>query len=202
MRLALASLLAFSSLALVAQAPAAAPAPAAPAVQETPKPGPEMAKLQAFVGSFRVDEHHEAGAWGPATQGAGFNRISIGPGGFSLLIDYTTLSGALHGMKGHGVIGWDDGSKTYRQVWTDSLGPVIAESTGNWEGDTLVMRMEGTMMGKSYKEEDVFSGISPEGFTLTASFSFEGAPMAKMMTLIHHRIAAAPKPAPAATPAN
>ncbi len=200
MRLALASVFVFSSFALVAQQPApqataAAPAPAKPAVQEAPKPGPEMAKLQPFIGSFRVDEHYEAGPWGAASQGAGFNHITAGPGGFSILINYTTLSGVMHGMKGHGVLGWDDGAKTYRQVWTDSMGPVIAESTGAWEGDTLVMRTDGTMMGKPYKEEDVFSNITPEGFTLTASFAFEGGPMAKMMTLNHHRLAAPAAPA-------
>ena len=193
MRNILASALVLSSFALAAQQPAAPAAPAAPAKMEAPKPGPEMAKLQPFIGSFRVDEHYEAGPWGPASVGAGFNHITAGPGGFSILIDYTTLSGVMHGMKGHGVLGWDDGAKTYRQIWTDSMGPVIAESTGAWEGDTLVLRTEGTMMGKPYKEEDVFSNITADGFTLTASYSFEGGPMAKMMTLNHHRISPASK---------
>ena len=203
MRRILASALGLSALSLFAQQPAAAPAkPAAPAKMEMPKPGPEMAKLQALVGSFRVDEHYEAGPWGGASQGAGYSRVTAGPGGFSVLVDYTTLSGVMHGLKGHGVLGWDDGAKTYREVWTDSMGPIIAESTGNWDGDTLVMRSEGTMMGKSYKEEDVFSGITPDGFTLTMSMSFEGAPMAKMMTLNHHRNAPmAPKPSAAPAPA-
>jgi len=207
MRRVLASALAFSSFALVAQQPAAAPAkPTAPPKMEMPKPGPEMAKLQPFVGSFRVDEHHEAGFMGPASLGAGFNHISEGPGGFSILVNYTTLSGAMHGMKGHGVMGWDDSAKAYKQVWTDSMGPVIAVSTGNWEGDSLVMRSEGSFMGKAYKEEDTYSGISADGFTLSISMSMEGAPMQKVMTLNHHRNAprtpaAAPTPAPASTPA-
>ena len=200
MRSVLASVLALSSFALIAQQPAAAPAkPAAPAKMEVPKPGPEMAKLQLLIGSFRVDEHIEASAWGPASLGAGFSHIKAGPGGFSLLVDYTTLSGAMHGLKGHGVLGWDDNAKTYKEVWTDSMSPAIAVSTGAWEGDSLVMRSEGSMMGKPYKEEDVFSAISQEGFTLTISMAIDGAPMAKMMTLNHHRLGAA-APAPAAPP--
>lgn len=195
MRSVLASALVLSSFALAAQQPAAPAAPAAPAKMEMPKPGPEMAKLQPFVGSFRVDEHIEASAWGPASVGAGFSHITAGPGGFSLLIDYTTLSGAMHGLKGHGVLAWDDASKAYKQAWTDSMSPVLSVSTGAWEGDSLVLRSEGSMMGKPSKEEDVFSAISPEGFTLTISMAIDGAPMAKMMTLNYHRLAAPAAPA-------
>lgn len=195
MRRVLISALGFSALALVAQQPAAAPAaPAAKPAFEMPKPGPEMDRLKAFVGSFRVDEHHEAGFMGPAGLSSGFSRVTEGPGGFSLLIDYTTLVGPMHGMKGHGVLGWDAEAKAYKQVWTDSMGPMIVMSTGNWEGDALVMRSEGTLMGKPYKEQDTFSGLGPEGFTLTVEMSLDGGPFQKAMTLIHHRLAEPAKP--------
>ena len=210
MRRILVSALGLSALSLFAQQPAAAPAkPAAPAKMEMPKPGPEMAKLQPLVGSFRVAEHIEASPWSGASQGAGFSRVSEGPGGFSVLVEYTTLSGVMHGLKGHGVLGWDDGAKAYREVWTDSMGPNIAVSTGNWDGDNLVMNSEGTMMGKPYKERDTFSAIGADGFTLTIEMSMDGSPMQKAMELIHHRMApkaapaaAAPASAPTAAPAT
>ncbi|HZU52534.1 MAG TPA: DUF1579 family protein [Holophagaceae bacterium] len=195
MRRVLAPLLAFSSLALFGQQPAPAPAPAAKPAFEMPKPGPEMAKLQPFIGSFRVNERHEAGFMGPAGVGAGFSHVSEGPGGFTLLVDYTTLSGAMHGMKGHAILGWDAEAKTYKQVWTDSMAPMMVMSTGGWEGETFVMNSEGTMMGKAYKERDTFSNIGAEGFTLTVEMSMEGGPFQKAMTLTHYRLAEPAKPA-------
>ncbi len=200
MRHALIAALSFSAFALVAQQPAAAPVaaptakPAAPKM-EMPKPGPEMDKLKGFAGSFRVDEHHEAGFMGPASLSSGFSHVSEGPGGLSLLIDYTTLVGPMRGMKGHGILAWDAEAKAYKQAWTDSMGPMTVMSTGNWEGDALVMRSEGTMMGKAYKEQDTFSGLGAEGFTLTIEMSMDGAPFQKAMTLIHHRLAEPAKPA-------
>lgn len=198
MRRASAPLLALSSLALLAQQPAPAPAPATKPAFEMPKPGLEMERLKPLMGSFRVDEHQEAGFMGPAGVSAGYNHVSSGPGGFSLLVDYTTLSGPMHGLKGHGVLGWDAAAKAYKQVWTDSMGPAIMMSTGNWEGDALILNSEGTMMGKPYKEKDTFAGFNPDGFTLTIEMSMDGGPFQKAMTLIHHRIAPAVAPAPAA----
>jgi hypothetical protein len=190
-----------SSLALFAQQPAPAPASSAapapkPAAFEMPKPGPEMERLRPMMGSFRVNERHEAGFMGPGGVSAGFSRVSEGPGGFSLLIDYTSLSGPMHGMKGHGVLGWDGEAKTYKQVWTDSMAPMIVMSTGGWEGDAFILHSEGTMMGKAYKERDTYSDIGADGFTITIEMSMDGGAFQKVMTLTQHRLAEPAKPAP------
>ena len=132
---------------------------------------------------------------GPAGVSAGYSHVAEGPGGLSLVIDYTTLSGPMHGMKGHGVIVWDAEAKAYKQVWTDSMAPMIVMSTGAWEGDRLVLRSEGTMMGKAYKERDTFSGMGPEGFTLTVEMSMDGGPFQKALTLLQHRLPEPAKPA-------
>lgn len=162
-----------------------------------PKPGPEIAKLKDMVGSFSVAEHHDAGAMGPAGGGKGIAHTVMGPGGYTMLIDYKATTGAMKGMKGHGLIGWDAEAKTYKQFWTDSMGPVMVQSTGDWDGDKLVMKSEGTMMGKGYKEQDIYSDITAKGFKLEIQMSFDGSPMASMMTLTYTRMAAkpaAPKP--------
>lgn len=199
MRRLLVSALGLSTLFLAAQQPAPAPAPAsaAQAAPAKPTPGPEMDRLKALLGSFKVDEKM-TGAMGPSGVNAGFSRISEGPGGFTILIDYTTLSGPNHGMKGHGVLGWDAEAKTYKQVWVDSMGPMIEVSTGAWEGDNLVLTASGTMMGKAYQSRTTVSGISADGFTVTGEISLDGGPMQKVVELVHHRMAPAAKPAPAA----
>ena len=53
------------------------------------------------------------------------------------------------------------------------------------------MNSEGTMMGKPFKSRDTFSDFSKDGFTLTSEMSMDGAPMAKMMTLVHRHAAKA-----------
>lgn len=199
MRRAILPVIGFSALTLFAQAPATAPAAAPsakPAAFEMPKPGPEMDKLKPLMGSFRVDEHHEVGFEGPAGVSSGFSHVTEGPGGLSLIIDYTTLSGPMHGMKGHGVLAWDGEAKAYKQAWTDSMAPMMVMSTGAFEGDSLVMNSEGTMMGKAYKERDTFSGMGPDGFTLTIEMSMDGgSSFQKVMTMLQHRMADSAKPA-------
>lgn len=202
MRRALVSLFAVSTLSLFAQAPTgqAPAAPAAPAKAEAPKPGPEMDRLKPFIGSFRVDEHF-SGPGAPSVTGAGFSRVSLGPGGFTLLIDYTTLSGPAHGMKGHGVLGWDAGANTYKQAWVDSMAPSIEVATGTWVGDNLVLNGSGTLNGKAIQSRTTLSAITADGFTVTGEVSMDGGPMQKVIELVHHRIGAPAAPAPAATPA-
>lgn len=187
MRRALIFALGLSTFAVLAQEPAAAPAQ-----WEVPKPGPEMAKLDGMVGTFAVNERHEAGLMGPAGSGKGVARVTRGPGGFTLLIDYTATAGAMKGMRGHGILGWDAEAKTYKQSWTDSMGPMIVTSAGSWEDGALVLLSEGTMMGKPYKERDVSSDITPKGFTLTINMSMDGAPFEKVMTLVYRRVASKP----------
>ena len=195
MRRILVAILGLSALALLAQDPGATPA--APPKWEVPKPGPEMAKLKLLMGSFSVEERHPAGAMGPAGGGKGVCHTTMGPGGFTLVIDYTATTGVMKGMKGHGLLGWDAEVKAYKQFWTDSNGPMMVQSMGDWDGDRLVMKSEGTMMGKAYKEQDVYSDITAKGFKLDIQMSMGDVPMQSVMTLTYHRMAAKP-PAPKA----
>lgn len=158
------------------------------------KPGPEMAKLKAMVGTWDVEEIHEASPMGPAGKGRGVGRVTLGPGGLSMMIDYRSKAGHMKGFHGNGVLAWDEPSQSYRQVWVDNMMAMLQVGRGHWEGEAFIMETEGTMMGKPYKSKDVFSDIGKGGFTLTSYMSMDGNPMAKMMTLKHrHPAKAAPK---------
>lgn len=156
------------------------------------KPGPEMAKMKAMVGTWDVEETHEAGPMGPGGKGKGVGRVTLGPGGLSIMIDYQSKAGHIKGFKGLGVLAWDEPSKSYKQSWVDNMMAMMQVATGNWDGDKFVMNTEGTMMGKPYKGRDEFTNFTKEGFTLTSYWSMDGAPMAKMMTLVHRHAKAAP----------
>jgi hypothetical protein len=159
------------------------------------KPGPEMAKMKAMVGTWAVEEIIEASPMGPAGKGRGTGRVTLGPGGLSMMIDYQSKAGHMKGFHGNGVLAWDEPSKSYKQAWVDNMMPMMLIGTGNWDGDKFVMNSEGSMMGKPFKGRDEFTGMSKDGFTLTSFMSMDGSPMAKVMTLIHRRpkAEAAPK---------
>jgi hypothetical protein len=69
--------------------------PAAPPAMHMPKPGPEMARLQAFVGNWNVEENHEPGLFGPGGKDHGVAPTHLGPGGLSFLVDFKSSGGAM-----------------------------------------------------------------------------------------------------------
>ncbi len=156
-----------------------------------PKPGPEMVKLKGMVGAWNVAETIETSPMGPGGKGHGVSHVTLGPGGLSILIDYRSNAGHMKGYKGHGVVAWDAGAKTYKQAWTDNMAPMIMVSTGTWEGDKLIMNSEGTLMGKPFKGHDTMTGVGTDTMTLVSEMSLDGSPMAKVMTLVHKRAKAA-----------
>ena len=185
--------LTLSALSLAAQeGKAQAKAQAEPAM-EMPKPGPEMAKIKSMLGTWHVQDIHEPGFMGPGGKGHGTGQVTLGPGGLSLIIEYKCAAGPMKGYRGHGIVAWDGEAKAYKQAWTDNMAPMLMQSAGSCVGDTIVMNTEGTMMGKAFKSRDTFTGIGPDGYTITTEVSMEGGPMKKVMTLIHTRVKAAAK---------
>lgn len=144
-----------------------------------------------MVGTWHVEETIEASPMGPAGKGQGTGRVTLGPGGLSMMIDYRSVAGHMKGFQGLGVLAWDEASKSYKQAWVDNMMPMMLVGTGHWEGEKFIMESEGTMMGKPFKGRDEFTGFSKDGFTLTSFMSMDGSPMAKVMTLVHRHAKAA-----------
>ena len=128
---------------------------------------------------------------GPAGTGRGTGRVTLGPGGLSILIDYQSKAGHMKGFHGSGVLAWDEVSKSYKQAWVDNMMPMMLVGTGHWEGEKFIMESEGSMMGKPFKGRDEFTDFGKDGFTLTSFMSMDGSPMMKVMTLKHRHAARA-----------
>lgn len=158
-----------------------------------PKPGPEMKKLLAMVGTWNVESITVDSPMGPGGKGRGISHVTAGPGSLSILIDYRATSGHMKGYKGYGVVAWDAESKSYKQAWTDNMVPMVMISTGQWEEPNLVMRTESSLMGKPFKGRDTLSGIGTDTFVLVSDMSLDGSPMTKVMTLVHTRAKAGEK---------
>jgi hypothetical protein len=143
---------------------------AAQTMPPVPQPAPEMKHLSDLVGTWDVEESHEASPWMPkASKGAGVATFTRGPGGLSVIVDYKSTSGPLPTFQGHGFMSWDANQKVYKSAWTDVMTPGITTSTGRQQGSDYVYESEAEMQGRKFKVREVISNITPKSFTSTTS---------------------------------
>lgn len=152
------------------------------AAMAMPKPAPEMKFLADFVGTWSTQETFEKSPMMPnGGTGTGTSVTTLGPGGFSILINHNSKS-AMGAYRGHGVESWDPDEKVYKMVWVDSMMPGAHVSTGRKEGENLVLTGQIMMMGKKVSMKDVISDKTPTSFTLT-SYMNDGSGEKKMATM-------------------
>ena len=124
-----------------------------------PKPAPEMTKLiKTLSGNWTVTEKHEVNPMMPnGGEGKGTARIWAGPGGMSLIENYSS-SGAMGSFKGMGTWWWDPKAQVYRGLWCDNMTPNGCDTSGStkWEGDNLVGTTQGDTSGHDDHEVHLF----------------------------------------------
>ncbi len=114
--------------------------------QELPKPGPEHAKLQEFVGSWDA-VMEMAGQKTKAT--ANYKSIC---GGMWLASDF---EGDLGGIKfqGHGVDGYNQHKKKYVGMWVDSMSSAPLHMEGDYDPKSKLVVMSGESVGPDGKPQ-------------------------------------------------
>lgn len=149
---------------------------------EMPKPGPEMEKYKWMIGKWSVSETHEKSEFGPGGPGKGTAVFSLGPGGFSHIMDYNA-TGPMGKFSGRGVTAWDPETKSYRGAWVDSMSPGIWTMACREEGKDFVCSVEGAMDGKKMAMRSRAMNLSPAGWTEVMEMSVDGSPYQKAMTV-------------------
>src|SRR5438105_9170942 len=83
---------------------------------EKPKPSPEMKKLaRALGGRWQVEEKYEVTPFTPqGGEGKGMNVVHRGPGGLSLITNYTS-AGTMGEYHGTGITTWSPEENVYKQ---------------------------------------------------------------------------------------
>ena len=107
---------------------------------DMPKPGPEHARLDAFVGEWEGEEQLQPSPWGPG--GSAYGRVSYSAvsGGMTLTQDYTEEKDGAVVFGGHGVFLIEPESGDVLWWWFDSMGfPPDGPARGRWDDDTLVL---------------------------------------------------------------
>jgi uncharacterized protein DUF1579 len=149
---------------------------------EMPKPGPEMEKYKWMVGKWAVNETHEKSAFGPGGPGKGTAVITLGPGGFSHVMDYNS-TGPTGKFSGKGITAWDPAAKAYRGAWTDNMTPGIMVMECREEGMDWVCSGESMMGDKKMAMRSRAMNPAPAGWSEVMEVSMDGGPYQKMMTM-------------------
>jgi hypothetical protein len=135
------------------------------------KPGPQIERLrQALEGTWSIKERLAPDAASPSgATGEGRIVWRPGPGGFSVVEDYSSRQGRRK-ITGLGVFWWDEAEDGYRTIWCDSTNPggcISFKNVARWDGSRLVLVEDYEINGKRFTFKEVFSDITSSGFTQT-----------------------------------
>jgi hypothetical protein len=155
--------------------------------QQTPAPKPQLswAASQApevkrladsLVGEWKTTERFEANEFlRNGATGSGVFSIRSGPGGNSVILNYTSQS-TMGRYASTRIIYWDRQTGRYRAFYCDSLQPSGCGEAGNgfWEDQDLVF--ESTSEGPTgpIKISQRFSEISSKGFAFSLDVVNQG----------------------------
>jgi len=147
-----------------------------------PKPGPEMEKLKILLGHWTyTDTYGKSSFYPDGGVGTGVYDARLGPGGFSLILDFSEHSPTGEEI-GHGILTWDPKENAYREYFAGNTFPGVYMTSGHWEGEKLVLSGEFEMGGAKMSFRDVYSDITAHSLTIQEFFQMPGKPVELMGT--------------------
>jgi hypothetical protein len=154
-------------------------AAAAVAQMQPPKPGPEVKKLDVFVGTWILDGNMKPGMMGPGGSMTENEKCEWMDGGFYLVChsDYKSTMGNGVGLS---VMGYsaDDKAYTYREF--NSFGE-FEDSKGILDGDTWTWTSEEKMGTMTMKGRFTIKVTSATSYNFTFEMSQDGTKWGTVM---------------------
>ena len=146
---------------------------------DMPKPPKQIAKYEAFVGSWEGEEKFHPSSWDPGGEATSRTKAKMDLDGMFLLMDWAQKRGRRVTYRGHGVFGWDPAKKGYVMYWFDSTGSGYeGPAVGKWTGNRVVFKQE-TSHGHG---RHTFKFTDDDHYTFTIEHSEDGKKWSKMMT--------------------
>ena len=137
---------------------------------ETPKPAPELKKLDYFAGTWTTEGNITPGPMGSGGRFTGTNRVRWMEGAFFLV-----TQSEFHGAMGKGAetayMGYDGNDKMYTYDSFNTLGEAD-HARGNLNGDTWTWQSESRMGARTMKGRLTQKVLSATAYT----FRFEVSP--------------------------
>ena len=145
-------------------------APFAGAQMPSPKPAPELSKLDYLAGHWTSEGDLKPGPMGPGGKVTSVDDSEWMDGKFFLEM-HSRFSGASGELTGLAIFGYDTANKVYTYYLFNSAGEVD-HYTGTLDGDTLTWSGSIPMGDKSLKTRYVTKKLSPTAYT----YQFEITP--------------------------
>jgi hypothetical protein len=140
--------------------------------QPPPSPGPEVKKLEPFVGKWKGEAEMKPGPWGPGGKIASDSECSWFDGGWQLVCRENG-SGAMGKFKSEYVLGWSPEEKTYKYMGHDSMG-MMGWATGSVNGSKWTWDSTDKMNGKTMHSRYTVTLDSPKSQTFRYETSEDG----------------------------
>ncbi|HKV94468.1 MAG TPA: DUF1579 family protein [Candidatus Angelobacter sp.] len=160
--------LAVLMLAAIAVTLAAAQNPPGP-----PKPGPEVAKLKFFLGSWKITGDIKPGPMGPGGKFTGTGKNEWMPGGFFIEGHEIGNMAAMGKVTSTAYLGYDQENKVYTYDEFASTGEHTV-AKGTVEGDTWTWTSETKEAGKVVKGRFIEKVTSPTSYDFKFEASIDG----------------------------
>ena len=154
---------------------------AAPALaqMEMPKPGPEVKKLDMFVGSWTLDGDMKATSMGPAGKMTETEKCEWMDGGF-FIVCHADFKGSMGGGSGITVMGYSTEDKIYTYREFNSWGE-FTDSKGTVDGDTWTWTNDEKMNGMTMKGRFIMKITSATSYNFSYEMSDDGAKWTNVM---------------------
>jgi Protein of unknown function (DUF1579) len=137
------------------------------AVAQTPQmptPGPEIKRLQYYVGTWKSEYDLKPGPMGPGGKVTAVDQSQMMPGGF-FVETRTDGKGAMGVLKGLAIMGYDAAEKVYTYDAFNNFGEVD-HFKGTLQGDTWTWTSEGKIGGNKARLRFTAKEVSPTMYTM------------------------------------
>ena len=141
--------------------------------QAAPKPGPELKKLDVFVGNWTLDGNLKPSAMGPGGTMTENNKCDWMEGGF-FLVCHTDFKTSMGDGTNVSVMGYSTDDKTYTYREFNSWGEFV-DSKGSVDADTWTWLNDEKEAGKTIKGRFTMKITSPTSYNFTYEISSDGA---------------------------
>jgi hypothetical protein len=159
------------------------------------EPSPQMRKLAPLVGTWSfterwtAPERYKRGVYEgePGPGGSGTLTVSLGPGGFSLVVDSDGTNPMGH-VTSRRILAWDSDRRLYELDEIHSAFPGVLHLTGRFEEGDLVFRGTDARTGAPRSVRLVWKGLGQDAWTANASEAPQGGRFEPVVTAAFTRL--------------
>lgn len=151
----------------------------ASAQMQPPKPGPELKKLEYFVGNWKSHATLNMGPNAPKAEISASDTDEWMSGGF-FVVNHSSFQGTIGTGEEIEIMGYDTDAKVYTYDSFNSNGQ-HEQAKGTMDGDTWTWNSDLNMGGQMVKTQYIQKILSPDSFSFKLNISPDGSNWSTVM---------------------